>query len=369
MLSPSEPSTASATRATWPAPPYRGAARSRSATSACRPSSRGVDDRAPDRGRAYRDHPPHQARRQASTSASSPTSPFTQEAGRDPHGQGQGRAGGAGWPWSSPGRMIFEIEGVDRGARLRGVPPRAPQAADPDPVRDPRGRLMQAEGSPRHSSDRAELTREPGAARTRADDPLPACAAAAPNQTPRARAARTAPRHRAGAAPSAQRARGTGARAQVTDDACETVATADKRRSTGVVVIATSMDKTDRGASFEARPRRTRCTGKYVKHRVEVSTLHDERNALQRRRSRRDHRDPSAVARQALAARACAMLRRRASGLSHDSDRNRPRRRRQHRRAQACSASRCSAARGRRYASLGDIIVVLGEGGHVPTPR
>ena len=59
--------------------------RSPSATSACRRSSCGLRHRAPDRGGAYRDHPPRQARRQA-LHPRLPGQADHEEAGRDPHG-------------------------------------------------------------------------------------------------------------------------------------------------------------------------------------------------------------------------------------------------------------------------------------------
>jgi large subunit ribosomal protein L29 len=54
-----------------------------------------------------------------------------EEACRSPHGLGQGRAGVLGGR-VKPGRIMFEIDGVQRGDCARGAPPRRGQAADQD---------------------------------------------------------------------------------------------------------------------------------------------------------------------------------------------------------------------------------------------
>ena len=53
---------------------------------------------------------------------------------------GTGKGGVEGWvAVVKPGRVIFEVEGVHRGDRPGGVPPRAPQAAGQDPARQAGG--------------------------------------------------------------------------------------------------------------------------------------------------------------------------------------------------------------------------------------
>ena len=94
-----------------------------SATSRCRPSSRGRLTVAPDRGRPYGDPAPREARRQA----------------LDPHLPGQARsprsrsksawvaaraASRSGSAVVKPGRVLYEISRRDRGRRARGLPPR-----------------------------------------------------------------------------------------------------------------------------------------------------------------------------------------------------------------------------------------------------
>ena len=50
-----------------------------------------------------------------------------------------------------PGRMIYEIEGVDEATRARSVPPGRGQAFGHHHFRDPDGALMELKATPRRS--------------------------------------------------------------------------------------------------------------------------------------------------------------------------------------------------------------------------
>ena len=81
--------------------------------------------------------PRHEARRQG-VDPDLPGQADHQEAGRDPHGEGQGQPGG----WVAvvkPGRVMFEIEGIARGPGQEGAGARRGQAAGQDALREARG--------------------------------------------------------------------------------------------------------------------------------------------------------------------------------------------------------------------------------------
>ncbi len=93
----------------------KGGTKSPSASSASRPSS-GLRNEPADRVGAYRDDPAHQAWRKG-VDQHLPGPPADQEARRDPHGFGKGSPE---W-WVAnvkPGRVMFELSGVDRGTWL-----------------------------------------------------------------------------------------------------------------------------------------------------------------------------------------------------------------------------------------------------------
>ena len=71
-----------------------------------------LDDRPADRGGARGDDPLHQARRQ-DLDARVPRQADHQEAAGNANGQGQGRARSSGCASSGPGRILFEMEGVN----------------------------------------------------------------------------------------------------------------------------------------------------------------------------------------------------------------------------------------------------------------
>ncbi len=105
-----------------------------SATSGSRPSSR-LDHRPPDRGRPYRHDPPRQARRQG-LDPGLPGQARHPEAGRDPHGLGQGQ------PRALGRRGQARPHPLRAGRRRRGAGPRRhgaghPEAADQGPLRGP----------------------------------------------------------------------------------------------------------------------------------------------------------------------------------------------------------------------------------------
>ena len=52
-----------------------------------------------------------------------------------------------------PGRMLYEIEGVDRSRGARGVPPGRRQAFGADPIRDPDGAVMELKELRKKSAD------------------------------------------------------------------------------------------------------------------------------------------------------------------------------------------------------------------------
>ena len=65
-----------------------------------------------------------------------PDVPVTREAGRSPHGLGQGLARAVGARASSPGRIMFELDGVPDAGGARGIGARRSEAADQDAHRD-----------------------------------------------------------------------------------------------------------------------------------------------------------------------------------------------------------------------------------------
>ena len=103
------------------------------ATSACRrPSAAG--SRPPDRGRPRRDHPPHQARRQA-LDPRLPGQAAHQEARRDPHGQGQGRPGVLGRRRSSRAACCSRWRASTDDVAEKAFHARRPQAVGRHPGR------------------------------------------------------------------------------------------------------------------------------------------------------------------------------------------------------------------------------------------
>ena len=89
----------------------------------------------------------HQARRPR-LGPGLPRQAAHQEAGRDPHGQGQG----APEVWVAvvkPGRMLFEMEGVERRGGAEALRLAAAKLSLPTQVRDrhPRRRVVQAAGA------------------------------------------------------------------------------------------------------------------------------------------------------------------------------------------------------------------------------
>ena len=70
-----------------------------------------------------------------------PDKPFTKKPAETRMGSGKGSP--EGWvAVVKPGRVMFELAGVPRGARPRGDAPGRPQAAGQDEVRDARGRRL-----------------------------------------------------------------------------------------------------------------------------------------------------------------------------------------------------------------------------------
>ena len=120
----SEPSTARCRRATTAAS-RSAAATCPSATSRCRPRAR-PPHVAPDRSRAYGDHAPREARRQA-LDPRLPGRPVTKKPLEVRMGGGKG--GVEEWAADvQPGRVMYEISGRRRDDGARSVPPRGPQA-------------------------------------------------------------------------------------------------------------------------------------------------------------------------------------------------------------------------------------------------
>ena len=113
----------------------------------------GVDHRAPDRGRPYRDDPPRPPRRQG-VDPGLPGQAGDPEAGRDPHGLGQGqpRALGGG---RAPGPRAVRAGRRRRGARPRRHGAGHPEAADQGPVRR---RARDARRRPRWRSNACHAT-------------------------------------------------------------------------------------------------------------------------------------------------------------------------------------------------------------------
>ncbi len=122
----SEPSTARCRRATT------AASRSAAATSSFGDFGHAGDRAgshhvAPDRGRAYGDHPPREARRQALD----PRLPGHARSRRSPLEVRMGGGKGGVEEWAAdvrPGRVMYETPGRRREDGARGLPPRRPQA-------------------------------------------------------------------------------------------------------------------------------------------------------------------------------------------------------------------------------------------------
>ncbi len=96
-----------------------------------------LDHQPPDRGRPSRDDPQDQARRQG-LDQRLPGQALHEEAGRDPHGLGQGQPGGLGRRGQARARDVRARRRA-RGPRQGGDAPRRPQASDQDQVRQARG--------------------------------------------------------------------------------------------------------------------------------------------------------------------------------------------------------------------------------------
>src|SRR4051812_32174291 len=99
-------------------------------------------DQSPDRGCPYRDDPQDQAWREG-LDQRLPGQELHQEARRDPHGLGQGLAGGLGRGRQARPRDVRAGRRA-RAARPRGHAPGRPQAADQDQVRSAGGRMTTA---------------------------------------------------------------------------------------------------------------------------------------------------------------------------------------------------------------------------------
>ena len=81
-----------------------------------------------------------------------PDKPFTKKPAETRMGSGKGSP--EGWvAVVKPGRVMFELSGVDEGARPRGDAPGRPQAAREDQVRDARGRPVMKASELRDISD------------------------------------------------------------------------------------------------------------------------------------------------------------------------------------------------------------------------
>ena len=100
-------------------------------------TGRGRIHRAPDRGGPACHDPPREARRQ-DLDPGFPDKPITKKPLEVRQGKGKGNV--EYWVAQiQPGRMLYEMEGVDEEACARGVPPGRRQAAGQDDLRE-RGR-------------------------------------------------------------------------------------------------------------------------------------------------------------------------------------------------------------------------------------